>query len=170
MLVTREDFLKLDRNISESNYNKRTLDGHIRDAQFVDLQTLMGMDFYQDVVHNNVQNKYDFLINGGQYTYQGKTYFCEGLKAVIVYYAYARYILQGSNVDTPFGLVNKETPESSRTPYNEKKAIWKQNRQTAGIYWSNVTQYLNRNKNEFPLYFGRGSRVYQIQNIHGNSI
>tara|TARA_R110002049_G_scaffold309180_1_gene518124 strand:- start:14056 stop:14571 length:516 start_codon:yes stop_codon:yes gene_type:complete len=152
ILVNRNDFSENNRIISESNYNVKILNQHISDAQFVDVQKLMGIDFYNDLIRNSTSTEYQTLLNGGTYTYNGKTYTNYGLKSVIVFYAYARYILMGSQTDTPFGYVEKNSQNSTPVNYQSKKSMFKINQQTAYNYWESVRLFIERNKEDYPLW------------------
>ena len=152
LLINRADFESNYRNITQSNYNNGNLNQHILDAQFTDVQKLMGLDFYNDLVRNYTDAEYVSLLDGGIYTYQGITYTNVGLKAVIVFYAYARYILMGSQTDTPFGYVEKQDQNSVQVSHNQKQAMFKMNQQTAFNYWENVRLFIDRNKTDYPLW------------------
>lgn len=170
LLVSSADFATYNRDISQSNLNSGILNQHIQDAQFIDVKELMGSDFYFDMIRNSVNSNYVSLLEGGDYTYNGKTYTNVGLKSVIVYYAYARYLLMGGNVDTPFSFVNKDSDNSTRVPYNEKKAMYKINKQTAFSHWENVQRFIQRNITDYPLYYYTKNRTFKISRISGKEI
>ena len=149
-LINRTD-IQVYRQISNSVYDD-VLNQHILDAQFVDVQDLMGMDFYNDLVRNPATIKNVALLDGGTYIYNSITYTNVGLKAVLSHYAYARYIMFGSQTDTPFGFVEKSTNESNTVSESGKKAMFKMNQQTAFKYWENVVAFLNRNASDYPLW------------------
>lgn len=152
LLINRTDFANNHRQVTESNFNTGTLNQHISDAQFIDIQKLLGVDFYNDLIRNSTDAKYQTLLNGGEYTYQSNTYTNVGLKSVIVFYAYSRYILAGSQTDTPFGYVQKTNQNSQEVPQAQKRDISKQNQQTAYNYWENVQAFLNRNESNYSLW------------------
>lgn len=152
LLINRNDFASNYRNITQSNYNNGNLEQHISDAQFVDVQKLMGLDFFNDLIRNHSSENYQTLLNGGVYQYDGQTYTNYGLKSVIVYYAYARYILMGSQVDTPFGFQEKNAPNSVSVSYQEKKSVFKMNENTAFNHWENVRRFIVRNEELYPLW------------------
>ena len=150
LLIDRTDIAKY-RQISSTVYDD-VLNMHITDAQFVDVQGLMGSDFYNDLVLNPTTTANIALLDGGSYVDQGITYTNHGLKAVISHYAYSRYVMFGSAIDTPFSLVEKLNPDSRPVEQGTKKSIHKSNQQTAFIYWENVRQFLDRNQDDYPLW------------------
>jgi hypothetical protein len=150
LLINRNDIAEY-KQISESVHDK-ILNMHIQDAQFMDVQKLLGVNFYNDLIRNSEDVNYVTLLDGGDYTYNSITYTNVGLKAVLVHYTYSRYVLLGSNNDTPFGLVMKQTNDSVPTTDQNKKIIYTQNQQMAFNYWENVRDFLNRNLTDYPLW------------------
>ena len=150
LLVTKTD-ISAYKQVSDTLGDK-IINPFILDAQFNDLQKLLGPNFYNDLIANSTDAKYVTLLTGGSYTYNSVTYQNHGLKSVICLYAYARYILFGSNIDTPFGFVEKLTNESQAVSYEQKKSISKDAQNTAFIYWENVRDFLRRNSSTYPLF------------------
>ena len=150
LLINRAD-IAVYRQISDSVYDD-VLNEHITEAQFTDVQELMGSDFYNDLVLNPTTTANLALLNKGSYVYQGTTYTNHGLKSVIAHYADARYKMFGSAVDTPFSLVEKLNPDSRPVSEGSKKTKYKSNQQTAFVYWNNVRQFLDRNQDDYPLW------------------
>jgi hypothetical protein len=151
-LIDRTDFAANYRKITDSNYNSGTLEQHIQDAQMVDVQFLMGRDFFNDMIRNYTDAKYTALLNAGDYNYQGAVYTNYGLKSVITLYAYSRYIVAGSQTDTPFGYVEKNATDSTRVDLDRKKSMGKSNEQAGFSNWENVRDFLNRNSTTYPLW------------------
>ncbi len=140
MWITRSD-IEANRQISSSVYDQ-VLNQYIEDAQFLDLQELLGAELYNDIIANEA-NHTD-LLDGSTYTYKGVSYTHVGLKRVLVYYSYARYIRFGSNTDTPFGVVEKQTPDSTNVNKNDRQEVYKLNQQIGYKYFQNVRAFLDR--------------------------
>ena len=157
LLITRDD-ISIYRQISSTPYDN-VLNQNILDAQFLDIQSLMGSDFYNDLIRNYNDAKYTTLLDGGTYEYQGITYTNVGLKVVLVHYAYARYVLFGSQTDTPFGYVEKLNEQSERVSLESKKTMSKMNQQVAFNYWENVRLFLDRNSTDYPLWNDGNCRI-----------
>ena len=150
LLINRTDIAEW-KQVSSTVHDK-TLNEHIFNAQFLDLQKLMGTEFFNDMERNYDSVVYKALLNEGDYVFEGTTYFNAGIKRVLVDYAYARYIILGSNQDTPFGQVVKQTNESMPSSKEDKKTIHKMNQQSAFGYWESVVNFLNRNASDYPLW------------------
>jgi hypothetical protein len=166
-LINRTDISEY-RQISDS-VNDKVLNPQIDDAQFLDVQKLLGERFYNDLIINSATTANAALLSGGVYNYNGITYTNHGLKAVIIRYAYARYILFGSFIDSPFSLVEKlSSQDSQAVSSTDKKNISKSNQQAAFVYWENVKLFLDRNAGDYPLWrnscaaVSRGFRVSRV--------
>ena len=122
-LITRADIAQY-RQITDNINTDKIINQHIVDAQFSDIQKLLGSDFYNDMIRNSTDANYVTLLNGSTYTYSDTTYTNVGLKVVLVHYSYSRYILEGSQTDTPFGYVLKDNENSTHVSESSKKSIF----------------------------------------------
>lgn len=122
----------------------------IADAQLLDLLPLLGERMFYDLIANPAN--YDDLINPKQYSYNNQTIESPGLKIVLCHFAYARYIMHGSQTDTAFGMVEKNYQDGNQVSRTDKKEIYKQSQNVAMQYWAQVETYLNRNLNIYKLW------------------
>jgi len=150
ILITSID-VRQYKDISDSIFEE-TFNQFVKEAQFMDIEPLIGNEMYNDLLNNpdNVVN--NELLEGGMYTYSGKTYTNVGLKVILIHYAYARYVKFGSYTDTAFSFVQKLNPESEPVSDKQKQVIFKQNQQIAFKYWANVRDFLDRNTEDYPLW------------------
>lgn len=146
-LITINDIKAVESFSSNTDYSLK-LKPHILDAQEFDVMPLLGESFWLDIELN--VGSYTDLLNETVYTWQGKRYRNPGLKAVIIGFTLSRYKLAVNVSDTPFGLVQKETPYSSPT---DGKLIAKQaalKKSGAEAQWLRVKEYLNRHASQYP--------------------
>jgi len=143
LLITRSDIAKY-KQISKTSHDEK-LNEQILDAQILDLQPLLGERLYNKIV--NAPADYLELLNGGTYEYDGLSYTNYGLKMVLSYYAYARYIMFGSAIDTPFSIVEKLNDNSRPVEATQKKSIYILNKESAAQLWDNIKNYLVRTNN-----------------------
>ena len=168
-LINRADIAEY-RQISETVYDN-VLNQQILDAQRIDLVNLMGAEFYNDLIRNSTDANYVTLLDGGDYTYNNTPYTNYGLKAVLVHYTYSRYVLFGDQTDTPFSFVTKTNENSTPVSTEAKKTTSKNNEQVAFNYWENVQLFLERNKDDYPLYKScliPQTRSFKFSKIGGN--
>lgn len=150
-LITTEDF-KAYRQITDNQLASK-IDPYIKEAQFIDLREALGDALYYDLVNNSGNSIYQTLIDGSTYVdTQGYTVSHEGLKPVLVYFAYARYIENSGSHDSAYGQVTKRNEHSD--PISEKTLARKVTnaRSTAKAYLNDVIKYLNVNFEDYPLW------------------
>jgi hypothetical protein len=140
LLITRNDIAQY-RQISKTPNNDK-LNEMILDAQMQDLAPLLGEKLYNSLLKPS--QEHEALLLGCPYEYNGETYTNYGLKMVLSYFAYARYIMFSSVTDTPFSVVEKLSNDSRPADAATKKAIYNLNRENAFRIWENVKSYLIR--------------------------
>jgi hypothetical protein len=142
LLITRSDIAQY-RQLSKTPNNDK-LNEMILDAQLLDLQPLLGENLYNKIIASPADH--EELLTGGIYEHDGISYTNYGLKMVLAYFAYARYIMFSSVTDTPFSVVEKLNPDSRPAEVSSKKTIYTLNRDAAMQLWQNVRNYLIRTK------------------------
>lgn len=150
MLIDKTE-IALHRQISTSVRDDR-INPFIEDAELLDLKGLLGEPLYNAIVKTPTNAEYVKLLAPHTYTYNSIEYRHQGLKKVLSIFSYARYILQGSNVDTGFGFVNKSTQDSQAVPTEGLRMTYKKDQQTAHLYFNEVRLYLDRNAETYPLW------------------
>ncbi len=163
-LITKSDIYK-HRQISKS-VKEIIINQFIDDAQISDLNPLLGNKFYYSILAE--PEKYSELLNGCQYDYDGVTISMVGLKKVLSLFTYARYIMHGSQIDTPFGYVEKQTQDSTPVSRTNKKEIYTMSRQTAMQYWQQVKTYLNIHASDYPHWnclASKSKRTFKLNKI-----
>lgn len=143
-LVNRNDVSKY-KQISQTVYDD-VFDAIVLETQIQDIAELLGERLFNDILQN--PNSYTDLLDGGTYTYKSVTYINYGLRAVISYYFYARYMMFGSVIDTPFSAIEKlEGAESRPVSDKTKRDLYQLNRDSAFAIWKSVENYLIRTEN-----------------------
>lgn len=142
-LITRSDIAQY-RQVSKTP-NDDKLNEMIIDAQMLDVAPLLGEKLFNKIMAS--PSDYTTLMSGGTYVKDGVTYTNYGLKIVIVYFAYARYVMLGSAIDTPYSMVEKLNENSRPVDTTSKKSIYTINRDAAFQLWENVRNYLIRTEN-----------------------
>lgn len=80
----------------------------------------------------------------------GKPKSHQGLKIVLTYYAYARYVLINNFDDTPNGGVNKTNEWSIPKPYADLKTVSERYRNMGYDLWKEVEMYICLNYETYP--------------------
>ncbi len=156
-LITLADIQEYKPLSSNTNSDKK-LKPFIQEAQEFELRPFMSDQFYKELL-NQFQSSpqfpnsaYDDLFNGSTWTSGNQTYENPGIKAVLVYYAYARYLNKSNTNSTAFGMVAKNNPDS--TPLTEKtlSRLVSEALSGAKAYENRVKYFLDCNSSDYPLY------------------
>jgi hypothetical protein len=142
-LITRADIARY-KQVAKTPHDDK-LNEQILDAQLLDVQPLIGESLFNKILAAPAD--YEELLEGGVYEHDGISYTNYGLKMVAAYFAYARYIMFSSAIDTPFSVVEKLNDSSKPVAASDKKTIYSLNREAAVQVWGNVRNYLIRTHN-----------------------
>ncbi len=143
-LITRNDIAQY-KQISKTP-NDAKLNEMILDAQLLDIQPLLGEKLFNTVMAS--PEDFTALLDGGIYEKDGISYTNYGLKMVLSYFTYARYMMFASVTDTPFSVVEKLNSDSRPAEATTKKTIYQLNRDAAYKVWESVHNWLIRTNNE----------------------
>lgn len=150
LLVNKQEcskYLSVSLFRKEEEFNR-----FIREAQMFDLKRLVCESFFQDLTSETPVRDYTLLLEGGSYTFEGKKYEFAGLKAVLSYFAYARYVFTGHQVDTPMGIKEKVNQDGEAISQAERRDVRTMYKQQADLLWKDCQLYLERNATIFPEY------------------
>lgn len=139
-LVTRSDMARY-KQMAKTTHDEK-LNEQILDAQLLDIQPLIGESLFNKIIA--APQAYADLLEGGIYEYEGISYTNYGLKMVLAYYTYARYVMFSSAIDTPFSVVEKLSDNSRPAESLARKTLYTLNREAAVQIWGNVKNYLIR--------------------------
>lgn len=146
------------------------LDPFILEAQQFDLKKLMGDAFYLDFINDFSASpalaKYADLFNGSEFIYAGINYKHEGIKPVLCYLAYARYVLNSNVNATAYGTVRKKTEESEQVDDKTVQRLSNQAYAGALAYWEDVKRFIY--VKQYPLwYYGYGEKKTRTNRVGG---
>jgi hypothetical protein len=95
------------------------------------------------------------LLDGGTYTYNSRTYYFQGLKACIIYYAFARFTNRTSFNYTAAGVVVKDSDFSTPATTKDIQRLETEARLQAEAIKCEIITYLDRNHALYPLWAGK---------------
>lgn len=150
-LITYPDFAPYAE--LSSNIEAKTIDPYILQAQISDLKPVLGDIFYQDLIINFASANYQELINGKLYTAPGTTYQVkfEGVKPMLCYWAYARYLKRALFKPTMTGLVVKNNQYSEPLSENTLLRLANESMSMAGVYQQGLEMFLYYNRASYPV-------------------
>lgn len=156
LLISLSDFADF-KHISANINSATKLNPFINEAQEFDLRPLMGAEFFLDLIADFEASPslatYSDLFNGSEWTVGTIKHQHNGIKPVLAYFSFARYLMnQGAN-SAPFGMVQKlNNPESQPISERTLERLVSQAKSGAQAYWSRVNKFLLDNKSDYPLY------------------
>lgn len=147
LLISRDDIVEY-RSISANLNTTKKLSPYILEAQEVDIKNLLGNALYNALVLDYEASPslgtYSDLFNGSSWTCSDKTYYHRGIKVVLIYFAYARYLINSPLESTAFGTVVKKDQYSE---VQDQKALQRNYDETIKLalaFWEDVKKYLDQ--------------------------
>jgi hypothetical protein len=156
-LVTKTH-LDAYKHIADSVRNVATWPQYVVEAQMFDVKHWLGDALLNELLEQAagspeaITPANETLLAGGSYVYNAKTYIFGGLRACIVYYAFARFISRSPYNFTAAGITVKDSDFS--TPASDK-AIQRMATEAmlaATSLRDEVKVFLSRNPTTYPLY------------------
>lgn len=121
------------------------------EVESLELDKLLGYAFYQAVYAS--PTSYDDLLNGCSFEdYNGNIVTHRGLKYVLAYLNFAKYISESYVQDTFTGFVQKTRTDSERISSGDIKRLQQEAREIAFNAFSLIRIYLNKNYDLYPLW------------------
>ncbi|WP_129714670.1 DUF6712 family protein [Pedobacter sp. SYP-B3415] len=150
LLITTADIREI-RPIAQAIDDINKVEPFIAEAQQVELKDLLGVEFFYAVLAS--PDSYQTLLSGGTYnTSQGHAIAFNGLKTVLAYFSYARFLMNDNMKHTNAGFVNKVNQFSQPASQSQITAKYQDARSMAFSHWSDVILYLDTNRQQYPLW------------------
>lgn len=146
---------------NEKDYNQLATE-----VESLELDKLLGYAFYQAV--SAAPLSYADLLNGCSFVdCDGNTVSHRGLKYVLAYLNYAKYIGESYVKDTYSGFVQKTRPDSERISSGDIKRLQLENREIAFNAFELIRTYLNKNNETYPLWNTTSDKRTYRPNFYG---
>ena len=159
------------RLISDSVKNATMWPMCVQEAQHFDVRPWLGDALMNEIDEQlttsptSLSTANAALMNGGTYTVDGVNYIFQGLKACIIYYAFARFTTRAPFNYTAAGITVKDTDFSTPASDKSLQRLTTQEYLNATTLRDEVRQFLSRNSTDYPLYKGTGQtrpRTFQV--------
>lgn len=160
--------------ISENNQSRFAQ--IMEEVQINELQELLGIELYQDLINNPTSAQNVILLDGTTWTYNSQSIVMKGLKYVLAHYFIAPYVDEIPKQDTFSGYVKHNFDESNQTNENEKHATKKRARETAMKFWREVELYLDNHQDTYTYWKCANSKNFarpkmrRLTRLHTNNI
>ncbi len=130
-------------------YDAQEFNVFISEAQEFDLKPLVPENFYSDLLSKRAEEPWKKLIDGGDYTHDGRDYNFAGIGAVLSYFSYGRFAMGANQVSSSHGFVQKTNPNSQPLSLEEKKNIYYRKKGEAKALFDDVVKFIERNINTY---------------------
>lgn len=118
-----------------------------------ELRAILGVALLQDLQTNPTTIPNAKLLNGGEFeNCQNQTIKFKGIRYILAYLNYSKYIGESFVNDTFTGMVVKNRPESELVSEGTMKRLMNENREIAMQEWEITKEFLNLNSTEYPLW------------------
>lgn len=177
LFITKIDFVPY-RNLTVNMDDSKRLEPFILEAQRIDLTNLLGKRLYFDMVANIAsynagvaaadtdsttytptlnEQWFQELLNGCSYTYtwpdkSTTTKIYSGLKPVLVYLSYARFVRSDNVRSTQSGFVKKTVDFSTQISDKEIQAVASRAEADANAFFTGAEDFMRDNKDYFNKY------------------
>jgi len=147
--------------ISEKNTAKYTQ--LATEVQGKELRDLLGIALYQDVVTNPTSTGNIALLDGASFVdCNGNTITHNGLRFVLAYLNYVKYIGESFVNDTFTGFVQKTRPDSENLGEGAIKRLQQESKDIALSEWAVIKEYLDVSYLTYPLWIcGTSKSIYR---------
>jgi len=115
-----------------------------------ELRDLLGVALLQDIQKNPTNANNVKLLNGDSFDYCGNTITHKGLRFVLAYLIYSKYIGEVYLTDTFSGVVKKKTEQSEPATEGEIRRLQEGSRKIALSEFEIIKEYLNSKSETFP--------------------
>jgi hypothetical protein len=155
VFVTKADLDKY-KYIADSVKNSVSWPQFVSEAQLLDIKNWITDALLIELENETLVPPYSLanqiLMDGGTYVYQSKAYLFQGLKACIIYYAFARFTNRTAFNYTAAGIVIKDSDLSTPITDKQMQRLETEARLTADAIKCEIITYLNRNYTLYPLW------------------
>ena len=167
-LITFDDLKEL-KYIADSVKNVTSWPQFVSEAQMLDVKPWLTDGLLLEIIGQastdptTISAANQTLLDGGTYTYQSKTYFFQGLKTCIAYYAFARFTNRTAFNYTAAGIVQKDSDFSTPASSKDIQRLETEARLKGDALKCEIVTFLNRNSVSYPLWAGKCSDSSCIQ-------
>ena len=162
MALINFDYQQRTKKISDNNQSRHPQ--LVDEVENSDLRKLLGDAFLYDIQINS--SNYTDLLTGVEFYCCGSKLKHRGLKFVLAYLVYAKYIGESFVQDTFSGFVQKNRQESETISDGTTKRLMQENRDIALSEFKIIEKYLNENSSTYTLWEGATTKKMFTPKFH----
>lgn len=123
------------------------------EVQYYEIRRMLGVPFYNDMLANVATDKYVKLINGDDWQVSGNMYSHAGLKKVIAYINYSKWVYLSELIESYTGVVMQRNDYANKANEGYIKRLSDEAFQIAMDEWQLIKQYLSYKNDVYPLFY-----------------
>ena len=152
--------------ISPNNQSK--YDQLAAEVEENELRSLLGIALLQDVQTNPATTENAKLLDGGDFeNYLGQTITFKGLRYVLAYLNFSKYLGNSFVSDNYTGFTRKTHPDSEGISEGTIKRLQGENREIAMAEWELIREFLCLNSSDYPLWLYAQTKKPFTPRIYG---
>jgi hypothetical protein len=152
--------------ISANNASK--YDQLAAEVESLEIDKLLGAAFYQSIVADPTNEDYLHILDSYEFTRADDTLITHrGLRYVIAYLNYAKYIGESYVVDSFTGFVQKIRPDSERISSGDIKRLQQENREIAFNAFELIQEFIELNEDIYTLWNSASGKKISKPNFYG---
>ena len=138
------------------------------EVEVKEFRILLGIDFYSDLITNQVETRYVNLIEGTSFVNcRNNTVSFNGLKYILAFMNYSKYVGESFVSDTFTGMVRKNRDESESLSTGDIKRLQLDAREIALQDFELIKEFLDKNNTIYPLWNYHYSKKAYIPKFTG---
>lgn len=159
LLINQQD-IKIYRPTAE--LEDARINPYILESQLMDLKPVLNPALFLEFISKfNLESdplyaRYNELLFGKEYTYQGQTIRFEGVRPMLCYYTLARFVANNQAHITANSITVKTNAQSQPADPSIVRTMVNELRSCALNYQNEVVTFLERNPSTYPLYNSGG--------------
>ena len=145
----------------DSKFDVTKFNSFCNEVQRTNLRNLLGGSLYKAFMDSDrINNIYTDVLNGKEYTYNGKTIQFYGIKPILVYWWLALATREGDLFLGTIGAIQfVNNQQQSFESAKEKEKIAQNYTATAQGYANDLIQFLDSNSKDYPLWTSDAYKV-----------
>jgi hypothetical protein len=148
--------------------NASKYDQFAAEVESLEIDKLLGPAFYQALVADPTNAEYVKILDAYQFTRADETTIThKGLRYVIAYLNYAKYIGESFVVDTFTGFVQKVRPDSERISSGDIKRLQQENKEIAFNAFALIREFIELNLDTYTLWTSVSDKKVSRPNFYG---
>jgi hypothetical protein len=159
------DFVREIRQF-DKNYNSNAFDAIVLEVQRKFLLPTIGYPLYKDLIDNPTESRNVDLLDGAEYTYNGKDKFYYGIKFYVAYKFLEIYAKEGKVKLQEKGRSELISDFTSNRDTRLSQDVWNQYKDSANENATDLLEFLDVNQDVYTLFQSSNTSTAQNEKVN----